>query len=183
MNNMQMLIVLLSLTASTQLPSRCTAQTSSRTIKFVNSLDEAIELWFRPESSSKYIKPTLGLGPKVTKSIPLSDRYPGRRYIVMRDEANRDTHIGWVDLEAIASSRSPVVLIDGIVVTEQRTQQYTVAVPVYESVIGPDGRPRTVKKYRSETRERTVNVYLRVPRLRVAEDGEWKDISAAPTLE
>src|SRR5437879_2699416 len=106
-------------------------------IKYVNSLDESISVWFQPEKLASFLRPPIYMGPKSEQRVPIEPEYPGKRYIVIRDEANRDTRVGWVDLEAVARSKTPVMLIDGVTVRETRPEVYTVYETYTEVVVGP----------------------------------------------
>ncbi len=139
----------------------------NRFIKYQNNLDESVEIWFRPESASTYLRPPLVLRPRTELQAQLSSAYRGKRYIVLRDEARRDTHIGWIDLEETAKSAKPVILIDGIVVTEMRTRQVAVSVPVMKEVTGQDGRRHTVVVYQQEMRSEEYPVRLLVYNVKV----------------
>ncbi len=122
------------------------------------------------------------LGPGKSVPIAVSTQYKGKRYIVVRDEANRDTHIGWVDLEAIAKSSKPVMLIDGLYVAEQSDQVYTIDVPYTEVRKGADGRDYTVTLARRESRIRTVEVKKRDGfALRVCSGGDCDTIASVRT--
>lgn len=143
----------------------------NRTVKYVNTSNESVLVWFKQEGQSSYLRPPLVVGPKSEVWHPLSNSFRGKRYIVVQDEARRDTHIGWVDLEAIADSTTPVLLIDGFVVSETRTQTYTVQVPVMMEIMGPDGRPRTVTVYKDETRTREYVVKRTVFQMKAIIDG------------
>jgi hypothetical protein len=145
-------------------------------IKYVNGLDEAVSLYFQPEGLPEFLRPPVDLGPRKEKTVPLSVEHKGKRYVVVRDEGARDTRVGWVDLEAIARSRNPLMLIDGVYVTETRQEKYTVAIPVCEMVTGPDRRLRRVTTYVMQERTRTVVVRVRKPLLKIAVNGRWENL-------
>ena len=87
-------------------------------IKYVNGLDESISIWFQPEGSKTFFRPPVSIRAHSEETANLTSNLPGKRYVVIRDEARRDTRVGWVDLDAIARSKSSVILIDGVTVTE-----------------------------------------------------------------
>jgi hypothetical protein len=157
------------------------AQANPLIIKYVNGLDESIQLWFQPKGSREFIRPPVGIGPKGERAVSVSNKHTGKRYIVMRDEAQRDTHIGWVDIESVAASTSPVLLIEGETVFEQKEEKFTTQVPVQEVVIGPDGQPKTITRFQSEHRTRTVNVSKFIPKISTSVNGQWEPIQPSNT--
>ncbi len=130
-------------------------------IRFVNQLDESITIWFQPEGSDTYLRPPLLVGPKNGANVALSAQFRGKRWIVIEDESHSYTHVGWVDLPAIARSTKPTLLVEGVFVTEQVPENFTVRIPYSETVIGSDGRSYTVTRYRYETQTRTKSVKVR----------------------
>lgn len=150
-------------------------------VKYTNGLSESVTIWFQPQSATTYLRPPLAIGPHSTQSSPIDSKHKGKRYIVVRDESNRDTHVGWVDVEAIAKSKTPIMLIDGVEIVESVTQVYTVNIPVYETRIGSDGRPYQVTLCRQELRTRQVQVSRHLVHLKVAVDGKWKNLPVEAT--
>lgn len=141
--------------------SGATQERPAAIVKYRNNTDESVQLWFQPEGADSYIRPPIAVRPKSEEVGAISPQFPGKRFIVIRDEANRDTRIGWVDLWEVAGSKKPVMLIDGVVVAETREESYTVAIPYTAERIGPDGKPYSVKVYKNETRTRTMVVKVR----------------------
>jgi hypothetical protein len=147
---------------------------SPLSIKYVNGLDESISIWFQPEGSPSFLRPPVSLNPHSEQSASLSGQDPGKRYIVIRDEANRDTRVGWVDLEAIAKSNSPVMLIDGVTVTETVMQTHTVFETRTRTVIGPDGKRRTITTQVPVQRTEPKTIRRQAVQLKCRVNNEWK---------
>jgi hypothetical protein len=145
-------------------------------IKYVNGLDEAISLWFQPQGAATFLRPPVDMGPRTEKAVPLSERHRGWRYIVIRDEGYRDTRVGWIDLEAIARSRTPLMLIEGVYVQKTRTECYVIYRPVYETVRGSDGCTRSIRRWVPEQRTRAVPITVRVISLKILVDGKWQHV-------
>jgi len=123
------------------------------------------------------------LRPKSRRTVPLSVEYYGKRYIYAQDEAGRFEDVGWVDLEAIAASSTPAILIDGVYVTKVREEVYTVWKEVWEQVVGSDGRIRRIIRRVPEQRVKTVPERVLNLQLKVAKDGEWHDLVGTTAVE
>ena len=156
---------------------------SGREITFSNQLDEPISLWFQPEGADRFLRPPVFLGPKPNgeKTVPLSQAHRNKRYIVIRDKANEDTHVGWVDLERIASSKTPVMLVAGVVVVRNCVVPYTVATTVRDEEISPDGQVRWVPRVVTEQRTKTLSVQQRKLKLMVQVGDRWQTVEASRT--
>src|SRR5438105_1309941 len=110
-----------------------TPSASADEVRFVNTVDEPYTVWLKSEQSDRWLRPELFLPRRSV--VPVQIVRPGKHYLLVRDMAGRETHIGWVDLHAIAAAGMRTeLLVDQLVVYETRTETVT------------------VRRYREETR-------------------------------
>ncbi len=152
-------------------------------IKFTNGMNEYIDLMFRPKDSPEFLTPTILLKPKGSYNSPLSNKHTGKRLIVVKTQGNRFTNIGWVDLEAVARSETPEILINKYPETLTKEITYTVYKMVYETRQTADGRIITVGKYVPEQRTKTVIETIDQIKLRVARNGNWESLDTSDKPE
>lgn len=121
-------------------------------VQLKNTIDEQLSVWIQTEAK-KWVQPPLYMTRRGSAVINLGT--PGKYYIVLRDNVNRDTHIGWIDFHKIARVPKAELLIDQLVVTEQFTYMVNETVTYTEK--------RTVVEYQPVAKEEEYIYYVRLP--------------------
>lgn len=143
-------------------------------IVFVNDVGESLLVYFQPESASSFLKPPLNLPKNRQVDVPYLSQYTGKRYVVVRTEGRVDFHLGWYDLDRIARSNDPRVLIDKETLYEMRSETYTICKPQWEEIIDQFGNRRRISKMVPEERTRERRVEVRRIRLKVMTRNGWQ---------
>jgi hypothetical protein len=94
-------------------------------VRLTNTINEQVSVWIQTEVK-QWVRPELYMPRRGSVGLNLATE--GKYYIVLRDNVNRDTHIGWIDFHKIARVPKAELLIDQFFVTEKFT--YTVTIPV-----------------------------------------------------
>jgi hypothetical protein len=135
-------------------------------IHMLNTFGEAITVWFWPDQTHEWIRPALYMPSNARVDVNLTS--PGSYYIVVRDQADRDVHVGWRDLHQVSKKvRDGLILLDALYVPEQRTETSTVMVQKTEIVTGPDGKKHRVTRMVPEQRTRTFTAYRKEMQLKI----------------
>lgn len=159
---------------------------SGSVLRIRNDSPQPWSLWMYSEQGRQWLAPTfLPRKQAVKVDLPAA----GRVYLVLRDDGDRDRHLGWRDLHAAAEKLAGPP--DGVaelalstrLVTEQREEAYAVETPVQETrvrTVVVDGVEReieetvTVMVPRMETR--VVSVSTEIVAFSGMRDGEPVDL-------
>jgi len=171
-------------------------------IKIKNSYGEPMYVWFWPKVEEQWIRPAMFLPRRQSREFRVTNE--GRHYIVLKDLAQREEHIGWYDLRELAATLASTELVLHKIekvrtgtrkvakpVWKDVEQTYTVSVPHVETRTRTITRidPRTGRRYqveqtynvtvwRQETRTRTVKV-----KEYVTEEQPYEYIATVPALK
>ncbi len=159
-------------------------------IRIRNDCNQPWQLWMYVDARKAWSRPELFLPRKSSVKVNLAA--PGRYYLVLRDEAKRDSHYGWVDLHRVARERpNDVVALTTVLETKTREETYTVNEPqtITRSVpVLINGKIEYREEVRTVNypvkRTRTVEYTAVVPRFDVHSNGQttalWEFDSQAP---
>jgi hypothetical protein len=103
-------------------------------IRILNNSDQPWSCWMYVESKKAWNNPAFFLAKNAKTEIQLVS--PGRFYLVLRDEAKRDQHLGWYDLHKLAQILPEDKTIDlvSVVVTEMPKESSFSAHPTNTAV-------------------------------------------------
>jgi hypothetical protein len=150
-------------------------------ITFINDVGESILVYFQPEGARSFLRPPLNLPKSRQIDVPYLSEYSGKRYVVVRTEGRVDFHVGWYDLDRIARSNDPRVLIDKETIYETRTETYTICKPVWEIIIDDFGNRKKISKMVPEERTREHRVKVPKIQLKVGTKDGWQVFESAPS--
>ena len=140
-----------------------------------NMWQQSYQVWFWPRGSTRWLRPPLYLRKLESKKADLdaSDPY----YVVLRDDAQRDTHLGWIDLKT-ASQANPGYDIIIEELSEEKEIPYNVTVCSPETRTRTiDGKPYTYTVNVPHTETRTAKILVKTPRVRLmSPSGETIDV-------
>lgn len=144
-------------------------------------------LWMYAANEKKWLEPRFL--PR-ERAVGIELAAAGPYYLVLRDDGDREQHIGWQDLHAAVRAlatppdRVAELALTTAVERRQMTETYTVQVPVTEQVVRTiviDGEQKeiteTVTKMVTEERMRGVQVQVEVAALRGMRGGEPVDLA------
>jgi hypothetical protein len=133
------------------------AKSPGAEIRFVNTLGEPVYLWFWPELKKQWVRPAVYLPRQGAQTVAFET--PGKRYLVLRDQAQRDTHLGWVDVHRIAPQLPRgELLLDVLYVYETRVRTSVVCKSVPHTRFRRDGTVETIWRRVCEQREESYKV-------------------------
>lgn len=135
-----------------------------------NDSNQAWRIWFYVESKKGWSQPEMFLGRNSEDVVRLGE--PGRYYLVLRDEAKRDNHIGWVNFHKLAERLPPGASLELSTVAETRTKEivYTVYKDVAQTktvIINGQAVERTYYVKVPEQMVKTQTMTVMVPRIGV----------------
>lgn len=155
-------------------------------LRIRNDSSKAWSLLMYSETGKTWLPPTF-LPRRQAVKVDLSNA--GRFYLVLRDDGDRDSHLGWRDLHAVAQRLAgppdgmAELALSTRLVSEQREQTYTVQVPVSETrtrTLLVDGVEKqeeyVVTRMVPETRTRTVTVSEEMAVFTRLRDGQPVDL-------
>lgn len=155
-------------------------------LRIRNDSSKAWSLLMYSETGKTWLPPTF-LPRRQAVKVDLSTA--GRFYLVLRDDGDRDIHLGWRDLHAAARRLAgppdeiAELALSTRLVSEQREQEYTVQVPVMvtrTSTVVVDGVEKQVEeiitKTVPETRTKTLTVSTEIAVFSHLRDGQPIDL-------